>query len=90
MGGRMLVEGRDVKFLPGQVGVLNKIARAVNFLRNKTLARVSPREGALLLNMALGGYKNLDEETANIFRTNGMAHLLAVSGTHITFLVFCT
>jgi competence protein ComEC len=86
MGGRMLVEAREVKFLPGQVGILNKLARAVNFLRNQTLARVSPREGALLLNMALGGYKNLDEETANIFRANGMAHLLAVSGTHITFL----
>jgi competence protein ComEC len=87
IGGRMLVDGRDVKFLPGSVGVLNKIARAVNCIRSKTLARVPPREGALLLNMALGGYKNLDEETANIFRTNGMAHLLAVSGTHITFLV---
>jgi competence protein ComEC len=87
IGGRMLVDAGEVKFLPGQVGILNKLARAVNFLRAKTLARVSPREGALLLNMALGGYKNLEEETANIFRANGMAHLLAVSGTHITFLV---
>lgn len=87
IGGRMLVDGGEVKFLPGSVGVLNKLARSVNFIRSRTLARVPQREGALLLNMALGGYKNLDEETANIFRANGMAHLLAVSGTHITFLV---
>lgn len=42
--------------------------------------------GALLSGMVLGGSCRLDEETRELFTTNGLAHLLSVSGTHIVLL----
>ena len=42
--------------------------------------------GALLSGMVLGGSSRLDEETRELFTTNGLAHLLSVSGTHIVLL----
>ncbi|MCQ2362628.1 MAG: DNA internalization-related competence protein ComEC/Rec2 [Acidaminococcaceae bacterium] len=43
--------------------------------------------GVLLGNILLGGNRGLTDETREIFANNGISHLLAVSGTHILFLV---
>lgn len=50
-------------------------------LRAQSLCRTEG--GPLLISMILGGYQGVDEETADVFRDNGLAHLLAVSGTHV-------
>ena len=47
---------------------------------------VGEKYGALLSGMLLGGRSRLDEETRELFTTNGLAHLLSVSGTHIVLL----
>lgn len=47
---------------------------------------VGEKYGALLSGMVLGGSSRLDEETRELFTTNGLAHLLSVSGTHIVLL----
>jgi competence protein ComEC len=86
LGGRLTV-GRDQwRNLPGGLSVLSRFQRGVNYVRQQALQYLPHREGALLLSMTLGGYRDLDEEAAAIFRGNGLAHLLAVSGTHVAFL----
>lgn len=47
---------------------------------------VGAKYGALLSGMVLGESSRLDEETRELFTTNGLAHLLSVSGTHIVLL----
>ncbi len=55
-------------------------------IRGKSLAQLHTGTGALLPGMVLGGYQGVTPEEADVFRDNGIAHLLAVSGTHVAVL----
>ena len=54
--------------------------------RIRALAEAHLRTGAgrLLPGILFGGYQGVEAEDADVFRNNGMAHLLAVSGTHVS------
>ena len=55
-------------------------------VREKALAKLHTGTGAILPAMVLGGYQGVAAEDADVFRDNGIAHLLAVSGTHVAVL----
>ncbi len=55
-------------------------------VRENALARLHTGTGAILPGMVLGGYQGVAPEEADVFRDNGIAHLLAVSGTHVAVL----
>jgi competence protein ComEC len=86
LGGRLTVGRGQWRPVPGGLSLLSRFQRMVNYVRQQALQHLPQREGTLLLSMTLGGYRDLDEEVAAIFRGNGLAHLLAVSGTHVAFL----
>lgn len=56
-----------------------KIARVYERVLNE-------RDSALLQSMVLGMRENLDEDTKNFYQKNGIAHLLAISGLHISLV----
>ena len=86
VGGRLTVGLGQVRQLPGRISLLSQFQRAVSYVRSAALKLLPSREGALLISMTLGGYNGLEENVAAIFRDNGLAHLLAVSGTHVACL----
>ena len=55
-------------------------------VRENALAQLHIGTGAILPGMVLGGYQGVTPEEADVFRDNGIAHLLAVSGTHVAVL----
>lgn len=56
-------------------------------VREKALTQLYTGTGSILPGMVLGGYQGVGPEEADVFRDNGIAHLLAVSGTHVAVLV---
>ena len=55
-------------------------------IRVKAMSKLHAGPGAILPGMVLGGYQGVAAEDADVFRDNGIAHLLAVSGTHVAVL----
>lgn len=55
-------------------------------IREEALSQLHNGPGAILPAMVLGGYQGVAAEDADVFRDNGIAHLLAVSGTHVAVL----
>ncbi|MBQ6743900.1 MAG: ComEC/Rec2 family competence protein [Acidaminococcaceae bacterium] len=55
-------------------------------VRENALVQLHISAGAILPGMVLGGYQGVGPEEADVFRDNGIAHLLAVSGTHVAVL----
>ena len=55
-------------------------------VRENALVQLHISAGAILPGMVLGGYQGVAPEDADVFRDNGIAHLLAVSGTHVAVL----
>ena len=63
-----------------------RITALARKLRERALLKLHAGSGAILPGMVLGGYQGVAPEDADVFRDNGMAHLLAVSGTHVAVL----
>ncbi|XOQ53325.1 MAG: hypothetical protein ACFWT7_08130 [Succiniclasticum sp.] len=85
--GRMSVSAGDWKVLPARASLLHRWEGAVQQEKTQLLRRLRRSEGALLLGMVLGGYEGVREEDAEVLRQNGLAHLMAVSGTHVALLL---
>ena len=86
LSGHMSIGMDQAVRLPGRQTLWTRLQRLVSFVRVRALDKLPSREGPLLLSMTLGGYRGLDEDVVATFRNNGLAHLLAVSGTHVAFL----
>lgn len=63
-----------------------KIRRTVTRSIRSTLPE---KYSGMLCAMLLGDTTYLDDNTAENFRTTGIAHLLAVSGLHVSLLTYC-
>lgn len=50
---------------------------------------IPDKYSGMLCAMLLGDTSYLDDETADNFRSTGIAHLLAVSGLHLSLLTYC-
>lgn len=84
--GRMQLRGDQMWQLSTSLSGLDALASKCQLVRTRALAQLPSREGALLLGMMLGGYQGLEADVAATFRDNGLAHLLAVSGTHVALV----
>ena len=71
------IGGFNLRYLP------QTIKRAVISAIKKALPK---RAAAMLCGMLLGDTGAMDKETVENFRSTGIAHLLAVSGLHVTLL----
>jgi len=63
-----------------------RVAVLAREIRIRALSKLHAGPGAILPGMVLGGYQGVAPEDADVFRDNGIAHLLAVSGTHVVVL----
>jgi competence protein ComEC len=61
---------------------------ARSYINEALFNTLSAEKAALMSAMLTGSKDNLDENIGNAFRASGLMHLMAVSGTHIAFLLF--
>ena len=73
---------------------VNTVLILSNKLRNriiKNIKEILPADtSGLLIGILLGDRTNLDEEINNNFQKSSLAHILAVSGTHVSYIVIGT
>jgi len=74
----------EIKKLP--VKTFGMSAR--DYINEALYNTLSAEKAALMSAMLTGAKGSLDENIENAFRASGLMHLLAVSGTHIAFLLF--
>ena len=84
--GKMTVSGSELSLQTGTIGLGQRIAGLAATLRRQLQAAVPGQAGAVLAGMTLGGYDGVSAATRDAFASVGLAHLLAVSGTHIALL----
>ncbi|MDR3364641.1 MAG: ComEC/Rec2 family competence protein [Clostridiales Family XIII bacterium] len=69
---------------PGGVWrALNLLARAKAAFYERVRTALPPEEAALFAGMMFGDKEAMDEETYELFKRNGAAHILSVSGLHV-------
>ena len=61
---------------------------ARSYINEALYNTLSAEKAALMSAMLTGSKDSLDENIENAFRASGLMHLMAVSGTHIAFLLF--
>jgi competence protein ComEC len=76
----------DAERLSAGVGLRASIDRARHFVRQRIVATYSARAAPFARALVLGE-TDLAEEDSAAFRRSGLAHLLAVSGTHLVLAV---
>lgn len=84
--GRMSLPCSAVESTGKPLSFWRRPAALAQRLRALAAAHLRTQAGLILPGILFGGYQGVSEEDADVFRTNGMAHLLAVSGTHVTLL----
>lgn len=84
--GRVTISGNTLYLSGGDKSIADRIADASAYLRGKLQEALPGQTGAVLAGMTLGGYDGISEELRTAFVNVGLAHLLAVSGTHVALL----
>ena len=83
------VEAKSIEILEKNQG--NKIKKYANdiFLNIKEkVEKILPEdESSIFLGLILGYTKNIDEEIKKDFRTSNIAHVLAISGMHVSYII---
>jgi competence protein ComEC len=79
----------DIAVLPGSVegGWSASVARARQALGQHILAHLGGSEGAIAVALANGDQAGIPQADNDAMRRSGLAHLLSVSGLHLTALV---
>lgn len=85
--GTMLLEPGQIEITQEPLSRYGTLAAWSQNLRMRAQALCRTSGGVLLISMILGGYQGVDAEEADVFRDNGLAHLLAVSGAHVALLI---
>ena len=55
-------------------------------IKNKIINRINKSPNKIYLNLFILGNNELDDDIKNSYQINGISHLFAISGMHITFL----
>ena len=84
--GNMTVSSSQLRDMEVPLPLRFRFSAVAQKIREETLSRLHTGTGAILPGMVLGGYQGVAAEDADVFRDNGIAHLLAVSGTHVAVL----
>ena len=86
INGNITVSAAQLQMLGESLPLLFRLTALAQKVRENALAQMHTGTGAILPGMVLGGYQGVAPEDADVFRDNGIAHLLAVSGTHVAVL----
>lgn len=80
--GRMSIKGSELYLSGDGQSIRQYIGGLAAGLRSNLQHTVPGQAGAVLAGMTLGGYDGISAQTREDFAAVGLAHLLAVSGTH--------
>lgn len=75
-----------VKEVGGGVGLRQKLKEFALLQEGVLETYLSAGNAAIIKAMLLGNKEELDEETERLYQDNGIAHILAISGLHISLL----
>ena len=56
------------------------------WLQQKLVKELGEKDGSLIAAMLLGEKSSLEEESEDLYRRNGISHVLAISGMHLSLL----
>ena len=84
--GNLTVSPAQIRELGEPLPLRFRLTALAQKVRENALTQLHTGTGAILPGMVLGGYQGVAPEEADVFRDNGIAHLLAVSGTHVAVL----
>jgi competence protein ComEC len=87
IGGTGRALGVEVIAPPGEQGWRMRLAETRQDLADHVRARVPGGEGGIAAALATGDQAGIPEEDAEAMRRSGLAHLLSVSGLHLTAVV---
>jgi len=65
-----------------------KMNNLANKIKENTYKLFEKEEANLLIGILIGDTSKIDEELENDFRNSSLLHILAVSGTHINYIIF--
>lgn len=81
-------QGINYIFKATNIELSNK-ANFLNNLKNQLIKRINKYQSSTYLKLfILGDKADLNSDTYNLYQNNGIAHLLAISGMHVSFLVY--
>lgn len=69
------------------IGVNKVIHLVQGNLRNNMMRILDEEEGALCVGILIGDREKISDTTENNFKKSNLTHLLAVSGSHITYII---
>ncbi len=78
------IDGANVEIIGNKAGVSDKIQSAI---KEKLYQNTTEENAAISYAMLFGDKSDIEDETLNVYRTSGIAHILAISGLHIGILV---
>lgn len=73
----------NVEYAEGMQKAINEIKKRFNTIYNHV---AKGADAGVLQAVVLGDKTNLDDNLYDLYRKNGIAHILAISGLHITFI----
>lgn len=81
-------QGINYLFNANKIEKLKTNKKISYHIKNLILNRINhyPKSKAYLLTFLLGDYQKIDAQTMNSYRQNGINHLFAISGMHVSFL----
>ena len=85
-----VIEGKKVEILNSNE--ISFISRGINHFRNIIIINSqkitrSNNVSGILIGLLIGDTQNIDENIVNDFKNSSLAHLLAVSGQHISYII---
>lgn len=70
---------------------VNKVFMYANkirlFIDEKAKEILPTKTSGLLIGLLIGDYSSIPDEVVNLFRTSSLLHILAVSGTHVVYII---
>lgn len=70
----------------GEYFIRERLRRLRERLENRLYSICPPKEASILCDLLLGDKEGIDEETDELYKNNGIAHILSISGLHISIL----
>lgn len=84
------IKGKELNIITAEADVLKSTLSKLKYKLKSTLMKVLPMEQAgVMAAMLLGEKSELNLDLKKLYQDNGIAHILAISGLHITFLGTC-
>jgi predicted membrane metal-binding protein len=86
-GATYVLNADEVQYIGPAEGIRAALRRKLIEEKTEFLSRIGPEAGPYISGMLFGDTASIDEEEYDKFKANGTAHILAVSGLHVGFLL---